>query len=486
MALQHIVSGALLMTAGGALSDACCCDPTPPGDCSWYLSPSGLVFDCNVQSGAFNVNVPTGSNCGWEATVTSGSGYVTITAGSSGNTDGAIDFDLDANSDPDRTAQITVVTTVASNLGPIGTVIGVFTVTQEECTSGPGGTPPGSGGGSPPPPGGTCTWSISPNLGELNCFAQSTFFNVNTQLGCGWSASVTFGGAYITITSGSSGNDAGQVHYSILGNAGASRGGQIRVVTTVVSALGPIGSVIGIYNITQDTCPGGGGGAPCAWNAGGTWYVGDPCNVETGTSEVKTYAGCGWTATVTIGGAFVTITGGSTGLSSGTITFDIQPNTTCISRTATIEVTTGSASVFGPVGTVIGYVNIWQVSCIAAACPGGLTGPYAIDGYVDGLIPASGCGLCIAGVGDPVWDGSFVQSGPPCNFLSATDVTIDNRSFLSPGVSMYLVPGMYWEIFIGCEGGGTWIWRKFIGCTPEGVYTSNTTCGSGPATLTII
>lgn len=475
------------MTAGGALADACCCTPTPPGDCAWYLSPAALVFDCNVQSGAFNVTVPTGTNCGWEATVTSGGSYLTITAGSSGNTDGTVDFDLDANSDPERTAQITVVTTVVSNLGPIGTVIGTFDIIQEECATGPGGTPPGSGGGSPPPSGGTCTWSISPNLGELNCFAQSTFFNVNTQLGCGWSASVILGGAYITITSGATGNDAGQVHYSILGNAGVPRGGQIQVVTTVVSDLGPIGSVIGIYNITQDTCPGGGGGAPCAWNADGSWYVGNPCAVETGTSQVKTYAGCGWTATVVVGGAFTAITSGSTGLSSGTITFDIQPNTTCISRIARIEVTTGSASVFGPVGTVIGYVNIWQVSCVPGACPGGLNPTYAIDGYFDGMIPFGDC-ACDDDNILPIWDGVFDLQGGPCAWLNSSDVRVNGKKMAMQQSILDLSVNVQWNLIFTCVNiiGYTWEGRKTTGCTPEGVYEKIGGCASGPATITIV
>jgi len=366
MALQHIVSGALLMTAGGALADACCCTPTPPPvDCTWYLSPDTLIFDCNVQSGAFNINVPTGSNCGWSASVTSGGAYLTITAGGSGNTDGTVDFDLVANPNPQRTAQITVVTTVVSNLGPIGTVIGTFNLTQSECATSPGGFVPGGGGGSPPAPGSTCSWSVSPTGFLLSCFPQGGFFNVNTQLGCGWEAVVISGGAFITITSGTPGNDAGSVFFSISSNGGVARGGQIEVRTTVLSSYGPIGTVVGIVNLSQNVCPGGGGGSPCAWAVSpSSLYAGTACDDgQSLQTTVFTYLACSWQAISQ--DVWITITSGGTGLSTGNIVFDVDANTTGLERKGHIFVYTNTASVLGPIGTKIGTITVIEPDCVS-------------------------------------------------------------------------------------------------------------------------
>lgn len=361
MGLQRTAGGTLLLTASGALADECCCG-TPPDECTWFLSPDTLAFDCLAQNGSFNINVPTGTNCGWEASVTSGGAFVTITAGSSGNTDGTVEFELLENSGVDRTGEITVVTTVASPLGPAGTVIGVFTIEQVECASG-GGFVPGAGGGSPPAPGSACSWSVGPSNFLLTCFPQGAFFNVHTQLGCGWEAVVISGGAFITITSGTPGNDAGSVFFTVGANAGFARGGQIEVRTTVLSGYGPIGTVVGIVNIVQTVCPGGGGGAPCSWDATGSWYTGNPCDGESGNFEVITYAGCGWEAIPQ--DPWITITSGSTGLSTGTIVFDIAPNKTGLERTGYIFVHSTSASVLGPAGQLVGKVSVIEPDCAA-------------------------------------------------------------------------------------------------------------------------
>lgn len=367
MALQHTAGGTLLLTASGALADECCCGGPPPSDCTWFLSPNTLAFDCLAQSGSFNINVPTGTNCGWSASVTSGGAFTTITAGFTGNTDGTVEFDLLDNSGVDRTAEITVVTTIVSSLGPIGSVIGVFTINQAECAMGGGGGGgggdfvPGAGGGSPPAPGSGCSWSVGPSSFLFTCFPQGGFFNVHTQLGCGWEAIVFSGGSFITITSGTPGSDAGSVFFTVSANGGAARGGQIYVQTTVVSGYGPIGTLVGIVNIVQATCPGGGGGAPCSWEATGSWYVGNACDGESGNFEVITYAGCGWEAIAQ--DPWITITSGSTGLSTGTIMFDVDANKTGAERTGTITVHQTSASVLGPAGTQVGLVTIIEPDC---------------------------------------------------------------------------------------------------------------------------
>lgn len=482
MALQHIASGLLLMTAGGALADECCCGGT---DCSWSLSPPSLIFDCNAQAGAFNVVVPTGTDCGWDASVTSGGSFLSINSGSSGNASGTIGIDLLANADPERTGQITVVTTVVSPLGPIGTVIGVFDVTQAECV-----------GDSPPqgelPPGGFCSWNISPNAGVYTCYLQAGFFNVITNTGCGWEATVISGGSFITITSGSTGNDTGTVHFDIGFNPGSNRGGQIQVVTTVVSALGPIGTVIGFYNIAQTEC-GGGGGAPCSWDVYPLSFWAFPvCELDTGQSQVTTGAGCSWEATVLTGGTYITITSGSTGLASGTIVYDIAANTTGVFRIGKIEVRTLTASVFGPIGTLINTITIYQDTCPPVVCPEGLADTYSIVGYFDCLIPE--CAACpLPPVGEvPTFDGVFHLVNP-CVWWSFPDSAVGylmcGRHFNPLPFQLTLDAGNSWTLQATCTNPfpiTVWFGKKTYGNTPQGVYTFDSGCAGGPEFITII
>lgn len=489
MALQHTAGGTLLLTASGALADECCCGgPPPPDECAWFLSPDTLAFDCLAQSGSFNINVPTGTDCGWSASVTSGGAFTTITAGFTGNTDGTVEFDLLDNSGVDRTAEITVVTTVDSPLGPAGTVIGVFTINQAEC----GGFAPGSGGGSPPPPGSTCSWSVGPSSFLFTCFPQGGFFNVNTQLDCGWEAVIFSGGSFITITSGTPGNDAGSVFFTVSANAGAARGGQIYVLTTVVSGYGPIGTLVGIVNIVQNVCPGGGGGAPCSWQATGAWQVGNPCAVEEGRFEVITYAGCGWEAIAQ--DPWITITSGSTGLSTGTIVFDIAANTTGAARTGTINVYSGSASVLGPPGQLVGIVKIIQDTCAPDSCPEGLAETYSIDSYFNGYLDLTACVDCAPAVGLPVWDGVFTNnedctwSGMIVGF--AKEISGKEFQNFEGAFDLGLSPGVAWLITFQCGDVGTpinvWIGTKSTGASPVGVYSKTGGCAIGPTTITIV
>lgn len=432
------------MTASGALAEQCCCGgPTPPpdpADCTWGISPSALSVDCNAQAGVFNVNVLTGSGCGWEASVTSGGAYLSINSGSSGSTSGGVGFSIESNGGSARTGEITVVTTIESNFGPIGTVIGVFEVTQGEC----GGFPAaGSGGGSPPDPDRGCSWSLSPSSSNYDCMPQNGYFNVGTQLGCDWVASVISGGSFISIFAGASGSDAGTVQFSLQGNAGAtSRGGQIQVVTAVASNLGPAGTVIGLFSLTQASAEdcvagGGGGGVPCNWDVSpNAWNVADPCSNETGSSEVVTGAGCSWDATVVEGGAWVVITSGSSGLSSGTIVYDMTANNTGLERFGKIEVRTGIPSDLGPAGTLIANINIIQAAD-TATCPALFQNPgynIQIENYSDAFWTpqAVAAGLMESGVGLPAWDGLFIWDSA-CTWVVHSDYSIPKLDTLTPG-----------------------------------------------------
>lgn len=476
MALQRTATGELLLVPSGELANECCCGPSD--DCDWSVSPLELTFDCSPQAGAVNINVLTGSGCGWEASVTSGGAYLSLNSASSGNNSSSIGFDLQGNDGSERTGSITVVTTVVSPLGPIGTVIGVFELTQSACS----GNPPV--GGIPPPSNDACRWSISPGSATFDCAIQNGFFNVHTFLGCGWAASVISGGSFITIFSGSSGNDAGTVQFSVGGNSGAARGGQIEIITTVISDFGPAGTVIGVFNIAQiaqSACGSGGSGAlPCNWEVNPEAVsTPHPCAV-TLQSDVITGIGCAWNASVTLGGAFINITSGSSGLSSGTIVYDIAENGTAADRAGQITVVTAAASVYGPIGTPVGYINIFQ----------GISTSYTVSG---GPIVTmdQGFGCVGRGVGSPapIWDGvvTFFACGP-VRWTSTLWASWEGRSIGSVNGLTQLqkdspVVGS-WGLSITNGVGDSLSYVKVGGDTPVGTYNVVGGCGD-PLTLTV-
>lgn len=471
------------MTASGALANECCCGPSD--DCDWSLSPQSLGFDCVAQAGAFNVNVLTGSGCGWSASVTSGGAYLSINSGSSASSSSTVGFDLLSNSGAERTGQITVVTTVASPLGPAGTVIGVFNLTQSEC----GGNPivPGV----PPPSGDDFRWSISSGSATFDCPNQNGFFNVNTQLGGGWAASVISGGSFITIFAGSTGSDAGTVQFNIDSNPGAERGGQIEIITTIISDFGPAGTVIGYFSIAQmaaSACGSSGSGAlPCNWEVQPQSYDVDvPCEVEEGRSDVTTGAGCSWSASVISGGSFITITSGSSGLSSGTIVYDIAANTTSSTRTGTIRVVTGTASVYGPIGSLIQDIQISQKRGdeFLVIADAGFIQEFPHPVVCQGVAMLSPV---------PVWDGIITQNGPttwdsiPFGSWNGFQFKIDG-----PGDNGYVaiikdapVAGQWLLGFNIQPGGYENTYVKIGGTSPAGVYNALSSCPSNPASVTV-
>lgn len=88
-----------------------------------------------------------------------------------------------------------------------------------------------------------CTYSVAPSDASFSPGGGGSSFGVNTQTGCAWTASVTSGATWITITGGTSGTGNGQVIYGVSPNSGTSqRSGQITAAgqTHTVTQLGAI------------------------------------------------------------------------------------------------------------------------------------------------------------------------------------------------------------------------------------------------------
>ncbi|MDO9262802.1 MAG: BACON domain-containing carbohydrate-binding protein, partial [Desulfosalsimonadaceae bacterium] len=173
--------------------------------------------------------------------------------------------------------------------------------------------------------------SVSPTNRNVAKEAGTTTFEVsNTGTGTmPWTAEVTSGSSWLSITSGSSGTDAGTITCEFLANETiTARTGTIRVTAagatgspmdvTVVQAETPAQPVISVSPDSREV----------AKEAGTTTF--EVSNTGTGTMP--------WTAEVTSGNSWLSITSGSSGTDAGTITCEFLANETITARTGTIRV----------------------------------------------------------------------------------------------------------------------------------------------------
>ena len=78
--------------------------PPPPPPCNYSVSPDEVKFKEDAGSGT--VNVSTGSTCAW--TARSNDSWITVTAGASGTGNGAVRFNVAANTGKKREGSLTV------------------------------------------------------------------------------------------------------------------------------------------------------------------------------------------------------------------------------------------------------------------------------------------------------------------------------------------------------------------------------------------
>ena len=79
------------------------------------------------------------------------------------------------------------------------------------------------------PPAPPCTYAISPASQSFSSSIGTGTVTVTAGTGCIWTASVTPGDSWITITSGSSGSGNGSVGYSVTANTGIARTGTMTI-----------------------------------------------------------------------------------------------------------------------------------------------------------------------------------------------------------------------------------------------------------------
>ncbi len=174
--------------------------------------------------------------------------------------------------------------------------------------------------------------SVSPTNQDVTTDAGTTTFSVsNTGTGTmPWTALVTSGVTWLSITSGASGTNSGTINCDFTTNTSSSA----RTATIRVTAIGATGSPVDV-TVTQ---------APTSVQ---TVLSVSPTNQDVTTDAGTTTfsvsnTGTGtmpWTALVTSGVTWLSITSGASGTNSGTINCDFTTNTSSSARTATIRVT---------------------------------------------------------------------------------------------------------------------------------------------------
>jgi len=265
----------------------------------------------------------------WTAQITVGGSWLQIQSGVSGTDTGTITCSFNANTGTSARAGTIRVTAT----GATGTPTDVI-VTQA-------GTPapdpdPGPGPGPGPSPEPALVLSVSPSNRDVAKDTGTTTFSVsNTGTGTmPWSAAVTSGSSWLSITSGASGTNSGTINCSFTANTSTtSRTGSIRITASGASGS-PVDVTVTQVNASQSVLTVNPGSRGVESTSGATTF--GVSNTGTGTMV--------WVSQITSGSSWLNITSGTSGSNTGTITCAFDANTTTKSRTGTIRVTVTGAT----------------------------------------------------------------------------------------------------------------------------------------------
>ena len=241
-----------------------------PG-CTYSVATTTLHVDGSGGDQQIAVTAPAG--CAW--TAESRSSWITITSGATGTGSGAAKFHIASSDGPERSGVVVVANSA-------------ITVVQSL----------------------SCTYSIAPSNIAIGAQAASSTVQVQTGVGCAWTASSAV--PWISIASGASGNGPGPVQVAAAANDGPSRSATITIAGHSATLTQANGCTYSVAPASQSV--GGGGG-----------------NV---TATVTAGAGCSWSASSAVDWVIV---GASSGSGSGPVVLTVKPNATA-PRTGTVSI----------------------------------------------------------------------------------------------------------------------------------------------------
>jgi len=313
------------ITAGGQTFTV-----TQGAGCSYSISPTTQ----NVASGGgtLAVAVTTPSGCSW--TASSNAGWIGISSGSSGSGNGTVQLVVAPNPDAERRGTATIAGQTYSIVQASG-----------------------------------CTFSIAPTSQGMPASGGSASFTVNANLSCAWTAAPN--AAWISLTSGTSGNGPGTVQFAAAPNSGAARSGTITAAGQTFTLTQDSGCTAAV---TPDTIP-----------------VPAPGGSQTVT--ITTGADCTWSAASNA--PWIGIAQPASGSGNGTVRLDIQPNSDAARS--------GTATVAGKTVTVN-----QDSGCTITIAPTAM--PMAVGGGTGSVTVTAGAGCSWTAVSGAAW--IIVTSAP--------------------------------------------------------------------------
>ena len=207
------------------------------GACAPSLGSAGQSVGAGTSTGSVGVTAATG--CAWTA-VSNNTSWLTVTGGASGSGNGTVTFSASAN--PNTSARAGTITIAGQT----------FTVTQAAAA---------------------CTFALVPTSQSVAAGGGTGSTAVTALAGCAWTA-VSNNTAWLTVTSGASGNGAGTVAFSASANPnGTARNGTLTIAgQTFTVNQAAAACTYSITPTSQSVVAGGGTGstgvtAPtgCAW-----------------------------------------------------------------------------------------------------------------------------------------------------------------------------------------------------------------------------
>jgi hypothetical protein len=300
-----------------------------------------------ASGGGGKINVQTERECQWTAQPEVS--WLNITAGSSGQGSGAVQFTVAANADPSvrtggvivngQRAQVSQAAgecrfelssnatalpqsggsgsvdvrassalctwtaisdvswiTINSNANGKGSVPVTFTVA---ATTGPPrtGTLTIAGQHFAVTQSEGCNYTVTPTTYSIPASGGTRNLTITSSAGCPWTAASN--ADWITVTSGPNGTGSGTATLDVASFSGPSRSGTVTVAGQTVTITQGEGCTFAISPDSQSLASSGG----------------------SGSVTVTAAAGCAWTATS--GQSWITITSGSSGSGSGTVNFTV-------------------------------------------------------------------------------------------------------------------------------------------------------------------
>ncbi len=198
-----------------------------------------------------------------------------------------------------------------------------------------------------------CAYAVSPSTIAAGTGGGPFTVTVTTTAGCPWTASSNQ--PWITIASETSGNGAGTVSFNVAAVSGPSRSGSLNVAGQTVTVTQGDACSFAISPESQSVAPSGGSGAVA----------------------VTAPAGCGWNASSTA--SWISITSGGSGSGNGTVNFTVA-STSGPGRSGTLTIAGRTFTVNQGQGCAI------SLSTDSATSPPG-GGPGSFD-----VRTADGCG----------------------------------------------------------------------------------------------